>query len=125
MEGLHTVDPSGEALITLRNPGAPFVESATGAGTTDEGPALKAPAVVGDQATEKSRSRKREKKGRRSRSLSWTFLKNVFQKLNPLSEQKLTTSSKPLLLRNLPLYISLRSQTLSRDRGLRLYLYRR
>jgi hypothetical protein len=28
MEGLHEVDPSGDLLITLRNPGAPFADLA-------------------------------------------------------------------------------------------------
>ncbi|KAK4233012.1 hypothetical protein C8A03DRAFT_39314 [Achaetomium macrosporum] len=53
MEGIHEVDPSGDVIIILRNPGAPFAEAATEAEPADEeSPAVatEAPAVEGAPA---------------------------------------------------------------------------
>jgi hypothetical protein len=66
MEGPHEVDPSGDVIITLRNPGAPFAEAATEAEpAVEESPA---PAGFEVQPTVKLRKKKKEKKKKRGRS---------------------------------------------------------
>jgi hypothetical protein len=57
MEGIHEVDPSGDVILILRNPGAPFADAATEAELADEeSPAVatEAPAVDGDPAEDAS-----------------------------------------------------------------------
>lgn len=47
MEKIHDVDPSGDLIIILRNPGAPFAEAATEAEPADE----ESPAVATEVPT--------------------------------------------------------------------------
>lgn len=79
MEGLHEVDPSGDVIITLRNPGAPFATEAELA--VEESPAIatEASAIVADEAgfevqpTVKLRKKKKDKKKRRGRVFCHLF----------------------------------------------------
>jgi hypothetical protein len=102
MEEVYEVDPSGDVVIILRNPGAPFAEAATEAEPADATEALAvdgdpaedapAPAAAADlQSTSHPGKTKKHKKKKRSRS--FLFLSQVFSgfaspKLNQSSKQK-------------------------------------
>ncbi len=70
MEELHEVDPRGDVIITLRNPGAPFAEATPEAVNGYEAPAI-ADEVLSGSELELSRKfgmLKKKKKSKRSRS---------------------------------------------------------
>jgi hypothetical protein len=79
MEGPQEVDPSGDVIITLRNPGAPFAEAVTEAEFAVEGgpsiardaSTIEADAIwIQTHPTGKRRHKNKEKKAERNTSSS-------------------------------------------------------
>jgi hypothetical protein len=102
MEGPYEVDPNGDVIITLRNPGAPFAEAATEAepaveespaiareapaieeGPTEEAPTEEAPV---DEAVFETQPTVKKKKGKKKRSRSSAICPQSYVFLERISE---------------------------------------
>lgn len=88
MKGLYEVDPSGDVIIILRNPGAPFAEAAPEAEPTNEGPVAADTVGIEFRSTGKKNKGKKRKLSRSSCTPVPCVSGYASPKLNPSSKQK-------------------------------------